>query len=129
MALMMEDSDDDEMNFMNELENQANKLEQITSHEEDDLILCCCKKKEKHNEAMKFVCLYDKPSDWRKELFAVDRNKGPLIDDEDDRLQINDQIDKKQILGRQTIVHEILEFLTSRSNKVPRILAINGLKN
>lgn len=96
MDLLNDDSDDEDMMFMNELENDAVKLEEITSKEEIDCILCCCRKDHRHDETMKFVYLYKDPADWRKPLFDLDRSKGPLIDDEDDdRIQIPDQIDKR----------------------------------
>ena len=81
----------------------------------DSLILCCCKKNERHDETMKFVCLYRKPGDWRKEIFKVDRKKGTLIDEDDNRKYvIAHSVGKMHVLGRQVVVHEILEFLDTR---------------
>jgi len=50
---------------------------------------------------MKFVCLYRKPEDWRVEIFKVDRKKGTLVDEDDNRKNvISHSVNKMQILGR-----------------------------
>lgn len=122
--------EDSDMEFMQDLEEEAGIVEERINDDEDNLILCCCKKNERHDETMKFICLYKNPGAWRVQLFAVDRKKGTLIDDEDDRKHVIPHlVDKRHVLGRQTIVHEILDFLITRGKNHPRILAINGSKS
>lgn len=79
---------------------------------------------------MKFVCLKASPEAWRAPLFPPDRKNGYLIDDDDDRKYvIPHEVDKRHVLGRKDIVHEILAFLEERDRAAPRILAINGSKS
>lgn len=120
------------MAFFDELDVEQEFLAKRIQISDDDLIMCCCKKHEPHDEGMKFVCLVRDSTDWHIKLFP-DRCKGSVIDvqeDESNRHYIPCQVDKRQILGRQHFVHQILIFLTaptSRDSK--RILAINGTKS
>lgn len=93
--------DDSDMDMMLEIEDEAEIQQERISSDEDSLILCCCKKHERHDETMKFVCLYRKPEDWRVEIFKVDRKKGTLVDEDDNRKNvISHSVNKMQILGR-----------------------------
>lgn len=77
-----------------------------------------------HDESMKFVMRKNNSDEMKDNLFKYAK-MGPLrVFDNQDCPQFNYKVDKNQLAGRQSQIHNILKFLNGSQEK--RICIING---